>query len=249
MTRIQVVAGFLRQGPLFLILCLAACPAMSAPAGDDLLDQVLKDSSSQKNSMESQSVRTPDFDNWLRHYLAGQSDLAQKDWGKVLKVACKEGDMHSLLKQAVIRISFSNSTDDNPRCNTVLAVNTMIADTEKYIGKNDWFLHDGYDYATNICQGAKKFDQATAYKQKEIKLEEKRYGIDSPILRGTLCHLAELFIEKKNWPEAERALNRVDKVNRDTKDKKITRRVQILRTHLPPKNVDTGQKILPKLNH
>jgi hypothetical protein len=221
-----------RQWPLILSCCLAVCPAKAAPAETDVLDQFLQDSHSPQHAMQSQSAHSASFDNWLKHYLNGQDAAAQKDWAAVLKDSGKDGDLHSLMKQAVIRLSFSNASDDNPRRNNVAAVQWMIADTEKCIAKTDWLLHDAYDYAANMCEDGRCCDKAVGYKQKEIRLEEARYGKGDSRLCGALCHLAQLLMESHQLDAAEKVLNRVAALNKTSPEVKISRRLQSLRVQL-----------------
>ncbi len=84
-------------GRLFssLIICLL----MAAPAGaqGDLYSAfgAALEAQRKKDPSIQKALYSPSFEHWKKHYLAGQDDLADRDWKEMLKFTSSDTDLGS----------------------------------------------------------------------------------------------------------------------------------------------------------
>jgi hypothetical protein len=167
---VSILAG------LFLLTGMV-CPAQAKPAGeDDLFSAFGEQVNSDSHFLNAKSSNSADFDNWIKHYLAGKDSEADSDWCKVAKTISKPDDLHSLMKKAIVRITFSEG--DNPRRSPAKAVISMMTSSEKALGQGNVLLCSGYSYASGTCKNTGAMDAAITYKRKQVNLEEKFFPCD-----------------------------------------------------------------------
>jgi len=170
------------------------------------LDKELND---ETHWMNSKSSFSGDFDVWLRLYLEGKDAEALKVWRKVLKVASKEGSLHPIVKQAVVRVSFAESGDNNPRRNSLALMDNIIQSSEKILPKNDILLASAYDYAADNCMHDNKAPKAISLKDKQLSVLSSHWGAASEKLVHPRCELCEMLVAAKQYGRADSEVHRV----------------------------------------
>jgi len=171
-----VTANSRRLSPTLIVLACIISPAQAEPREDDLFSAIGEQVTSDGHFLNAKSSNSADFDNWCKHYLAGKDAEADSDWRKVAKTISKPDDLHSLMKNAIVRITFSEGND--PRRSPAKAVISMMTSSEKALGKDNALLCSGYSYASGTCKNCGAFGEAIAYKRKQVNLEEKCFPCD-----------------------------------------------------------------------
>lgn len=217
---------------LSAVTALAADPKNS---DNDLFENILSEST--QNYVSPQSIRSFNFDNWLRCYLSGDEAGRQKAWEPAVRLAGKEGTVDLLIKHVLTRMSFGVDIQGNPRGHPTTAVQTMIADTEKYLGKNVWEMRVSYDYASFICMGSKRFAPAAVFKERELKLEEAKLGRESRTARFRSIELAELLFRANQFESSSRLVSVLEKMEKQRPDAEIDIRIAKLKAMLSHKAV------------
>lgn len=200
-----------------IILASLACCGERAPASDKYTDpafDLLVGADTYRSSKDATACERVLYsklsDQWLDAYRTGRSSDAEKVWGQILSElkACRS--ISILIEKLYYRIRFQaeGNEGNESRFGFATYYKSLIAATEKSVGKDHRFVADILGYLGNHYDNTKDFQAALTCRQRRLDILEKLPNLQDPTLASALLETAFDLCKLHNYIKAEVYLKR-----------------------------------------
>jgi hypothetical protein len=199
-----------QSGPRAMVLmALVFLLPASCLAGDtvfgDLEQGLVRKEEQEDQAWCDRGIYSKSFDCWIKAYVNGRESEAEKDWAGVLKSAKGASNLARLVSNTCTRLEFLEGEEGKKferRGGAMPAIKTMLVSTEHVLGENSIQAASVSDYLGTKYSNCGDFPKSVLYARKALKIKERLWGKDSPLIFGSLVSVADKEFHAKDYANA-----------------------------------------------
>ncbi|HEY9716436.1 MAG TPA: hypothetical protein V6C69_03125 [Trichormus sp.] len=213
-------------GSLAVIGATVIGPSLAMPHPDEgglgVVGDALQEEGGKDQTLCEKVTYSPEYDRWLKDYLAGNFAAAQKDWKGVINQMVGAEDIRPLIRLTNSRLAFADqppgATGD--RLNIEACDKVILDSTLKEVGSDNLMVLSARWFVSSLNKKPKNEQSAgIVYLKARMAVHEKAWGAYDSRLIGEYVFIARIYAEQlKNYKQAALYAEKVAVVAKRNRD-------------------------------